>query len=215
MICPRFCRGLLYGVKETVNQREYVEIVEKRLSPDRFEHSLRVVETALKLAEGKKIDREKVYLAALLHDLAKDMREAELLKLARENGLITCPAEERQPDLLHGPVGAWLCREQLGIKDEEVLQAIRFHSTGKRDMGMLDIIIYLADLIEPGRSYPRVNDLRAVCKNDLMRGLLCAFDFTLLYVLEKNLLIHPHTVEARNWLLLKMNVNVNINGGII
>ena len=193
-----------------VNCSDYVKVIKSKLSPSRFEHSLRVVETALQMARGKDVEMDKVYLAALLHDFAKDLSSQELLKLARDNNLITCEAEEMQPDLLHGPVGAWLCQEELGIKDKDVLQAIRCHTTGNRDMKILDIIIYLADLIEPARDYPGVGELRTVCENDLLRGLLYAFDCTLLYVLNRELLIHNHTVEARNWLLSK----IKSNGGI-
>lgn len=186
-----------------VKNCNYVNIIKAKLSPQRFDHSLRVVETALEMAEGQLIDRNKVYLAALLHDYAKDMPPDRLLGLAREQGLVTCRAEEAQPDLLHGPVAAWLCREELGIWDNEVLEAIRYHTTGRVDMTPLDILIYLADLIEPGRSYEGVSELRRLCREDTASGLLYAFDSTLLYVIRRKLLIHPLTVEARNWILTR------------
>jgi len=198
-------------VNEVTEFKNYVEIIGVKLTLPRFEHSLRVAKTALQMAQGREVDKDKVYVAALLHDYAKDLSAHELLKTARDNNLIICEAEEMQPDLLHGPVGAWLCQKELGVKDKDIIRAIRFHTTGNRDMNMLDIIIYLADLIEPGRSYPGVNELRTICQNDLLRGLLYAFDCTLLYVLERELLIHHNTVEARNWLLPR----IKANGGII
>lgn len=181
----------------------YANIIRSVLSTKRYEHSLRVMETALAMARNSDVDPNKVHLASLLHDYAKDMSHEQLLKLGREHNLITCRAEEVQPDLLHGPVAAWLCQEKLHIRDEEVLQAIHYHTTGHTNMSELDIIVYLADLIEPGRTYQGVKDLQKVCQANRERGLLYAFDLTLEYVLRRNLLIHPLTVEARNWWILK------------
>ncbi len=184
-----------------MDSQGYVNIIKKNLSPKRFEHSLRVMDTALGMAEVPKIDRDRVRIAALLHDYAKDLKPGILLELAEKNSLLTCHAEKVQPDLLHGPVGAWLCREELNITDEAILQAIRYHTTGHAAMNELDIIVYLADLIEPGRRYKGVDELRKICAKDIYAGLLYAFDRTLLYVIEREMLIHPFTLEARNWLL--------------
>lgn len=188
-----------------MNVDNYVKIINDILSPGRFAHSMRVVNTALEMAEGLGLDKDRVHLAALLHDYAKGMAPKDLLTLAREHNLITCRAEEVQPDLLHGPVGAWLCRSKLGIRDEEVLRAIHYHTTGRAGMSPLEIVIYLADLIEPGRTYQGVQELKAVCEKDLRQGLLKAFDFTIQFILSRKLLLHPQTVEARNWLLLEIN----------
>lgn len=181
----------------------YRKAILEKLSPQRYQHSLQVVDTALKMAQNLQLNTEQVYLAALLHDYAKDMAGELLLAIAREKGLLTCHVEEVQPDLLHGSVGAWLCEYELGIQDPEVLHAIRYHTTGNVQMSSLEVIIYLADLIEPGRNYEGVKELRDICQQDLEAGLLFAFDATLKYVLKRKMLIHPQTVEARNWLLLR------------
>lgn len=187
----------------------YKEIIKEKLSKKRFEHSLRVAETALEMAKGRGLDEEQVHLAALLHDYAKDLPSDELLRIGREKGIILYKAEEVQPDLLHGPVGAWLLKQELEITDEAVLQAIRYHTTGHYPMTELDKIIYLADLLEPGRTYEGIASLRAICAENIDKGLLFAFDSTLRYVLERKMLIHPLTVEARNWLLLQLHDNFN------
>ena len=181
----------------------YVNIIRENLSPQRFQHSLRVMEAAVDIADRLNVDKDKVCIAALLHDYAKDYKTEKLLELAEKNALITCQAEKVQPDLLHGPVAAWLCRTELGIKDEAVLQAIRYHTTGHAAMNELDTIIYLADLVEPGRKYKGVEELRKICEQDIYAGLLYAFDCTLLYVIERKMLIHPFTIESRNQLLTK------------
>lgn len=187
-----------------MNTNYYVNIIKERLTPGRFEHSLRVVETALQLAEEQDVSRDQVYMAALLHDIAKDLDGETLLSLAKDKGLVTCEAEELQPDLLHGPIGAMLCKEELNIQDEEVLQAIHYHTTGRVGMTELDKTVYLADLLEPGRKYQGIEELRRICTENLSQGLLFAFDSTLRYVLERKLLIHHLTVEARNWCILSM-----------
>ncbi len=179
-------------------------IVRKRLSEKRFNHSLRVVETALKMAEGLKVDKEKTHVASLLHDYAKNMSPEELLSIARRNQLISSWVEERQPGLLHGPVAAYLCKKEHGIEDEGILRAIRFHTTGCENMTTLDKIVYLADVIEPGRTYEGVDELRDICKHDINRGLLFAFDRTIGYVIKRRMLIHPFTVEARNWIITEI-----------
>lgn len=214
---------------------QYYKKIEERLSPDRFAHSLRVVEKALDLAKQAKkwqeanycglsrsilsksgtsnsiedcsLDLDKLRLAALLHDYAKDMPKKELLSIALQHGLIISEVEKVQPDLLHGAVGAFLCRRDFGLTaaDEEVLHAIRYHTTGCEKMSLLDKIVYLADLLEPGRTFAGVDELRRLCEDDLDAGLLFAFDGTLQYVLTRKLLIHPLTVQARNGHLLDMN----------
>jgi len=188
----------------------FVNILKARLSPARFAHSQLVVETAFKIRtrlqiEGEKSLKEgKLWLAALLHDYAKDFSGQELLNIAGANKLITCKAEEVQPDLLHGPVGAFLCRRDLKIEDEEILQTIRYHTTGHAGMSLLDKVVFLADLVEPSRNYVGVDELRKICEDDLDKGLLFAFDCTLQYVIRRELLIHPLTVQARNDQLLIM-----------
>lgn len=189
-----------------MNFNNHVNIIKDKMSRERFTHSLRVADTALEMARGRTVDREKLYLAALLHDYAKDLPPQELLDIARENGLLTCRAEEVQPNLLHGPVGAWLCSRDLLVDDAQVLQAIRFHTTGHAGMSLLDAIIYLADLIEPAREFEGAAEIRRHCAQDIWAGLFYAFDATLLYVIKRGLLIHPYTVEARNWLLDKNNM---------
>lgn len=180
----------------------YINILKNRLSEHRFSHSLRVVDTALKLGDLLDLDKEKLWLASLFHDYAKDMPKDEILFLARENNLITCTAEELQPDLLHGPVGAFLCKQDLNFRDKDVLQAIYYHTTGHENMTSLDKIVYLSDLLEPGRKYEGIDELRKLCKDNLDNGLLYAFDSVLQYVLKRNFLIHPMTIKARNNLIL-------------
>ncbi len=184
-----------------MEKQAYINMLKVKLSSERFAHSLAVMETALSLAENYAVDQKKVWLAALLHDYAKDLSDSVLLKLARENNLLSCQVEKYQPNLLHGPVGAFLCKRDLQIKDQEILQAIYYHTTGHQDMTLLDKIVFLADLLEPERSYPWVDELRQICAANLDKGLFFAFEQILQYLLHTKTLIHPLTIKARNQLI--------------
>lgn len=181
----------------------YTDLLAQKLSPQRLRHSQGVAAYAAKLAAKYGATRDKAKLAGLMHDYARDLPEKELLARGEEAGLISHEIEKRFPVLLHAPVGAWLLRTELGLVDEEILQAISRHTVGAADMSLLDKIIYLADALEPGRQYPGVEDLRRLAEEDLDQGLLKALESSILYVLKKGQPLHPATVEARNYLLLK------------
>jgi predicted HD superfamily hydrolase involved in NAD metabolism len=123
------------------------------LDPERFAHSLRVEQVALALARRYRVNRNKASLAALLHDCARRDGRSGLLRKARRLGLTIGPLEAREPKLLHGELGVLLAREEFGVRDREILAAIRHHTTGRPGMSKLEKIVYLADHIEEGRGF--------------------------------------------------------------
>ncbi|MGB9661530.1 MAG: bis(5'-nucleosyl)-tetraphosphatase (symmetrical) YqeK [Moorellaceae bacterium] len=181
----------------------YKTLLASRLTPRRWRHSQGVATYAVKLALRYGVSPDKAELAGWMHDYARDLPEQELLALGEKAGLIGQEIEKRFPVLLHAPVGAWLLRTELGLEDEEILQAISRHTVGSPAMSPLDKIVYLADALEPGRQYPGVEELRRLVEADLDGGLLKALESSIYYVLEKGHPLHPATVEARNYLLLK------------
>jgi len=185
---------------------EYKALIKARLSQKRYEHSLGVAETARELAELNGCDTEKAYLAGILHDYAKELNDEELLKIGRMHNLILDEAEVREPQLLHGPVGAVLLQQELGINDKEMLDAIRYHTTGCSGMTKLAQIIYIADYIEPHRKFPGVESFRELTFTNLSRGVLAGLNNTIKYVVDNNQLLHKLSVEARNWLILSERV---------
>lgn len=187
-----------------MKENGYAELLARKLSPLRYRHSQGVASYAAELALKYKGEISKARLAGLLHDYARDLPEEKLLTLAEEAGLISCEVERRLPVLLHGPVGAYLIQKELGLNDKEILQAISRHTVGSPDMTLLDKIIYLADALEPGRLYPGVDVLRRLAEEDLDKALLKALESSISYVLAKGQLLHPATVEARNYLLLNL-----------
>lgn len=181
-----------------LNSREAREIIRFKLSKHRFKHSLQVAEAARELADNYQQGGEKAYLTGLLHDYAKGMSSEELLDLAEKHGLLEDEVEKQVPDLLHAPVGAWLVREELNIDDESILHAIKVHTLGDLYMSELDKIIYLADMIEPGRDYPGRERLRGLAFRNLDEAMLLGLDSTIRYCLEQNRILHPRTVAVRN-----------------
>ncbi|WP_416335237.1 bis(5'-nucleosyl)-tetraphosphatase (symmetrical) YqeK [Anaerococcus sp. DFU013_CI05] len=165
----------------------------------RFKHCVRVMETALKLNDS--LDDDKVKTAAILHDCAK-YNEEKYLKLY---GVNIDSYQLQFKAVLHSFLGAEVAKKEYNINDSDVLDAIRFHTTGKADMTDLEKIIYLADAIEPKRDYPDVDHLRKLVKDSLDDALIFSLNHNLNYIIKKNDLIHPLTIEARNFLIKEKN----------
>jgi len=185
------------------SDEEIIEIIQKRLSANRFQHSLRVAEVARRLAEQYRVEPEKAYTTGLLHDYAKGLSGQQLLDLAEKHGLIDDPVDRLVPDLLHGPVGACLVREELGLEDDLMLAAIANHTLGSLDMSPLEEIIFLADMIEPGRDYPGLERLQCLTERSLEEGMLFGLESTIRYCLEERRIIHPRSIAVRNHYLQK------------
>lgn len=173
------------------------------LSQKRFEHSLNVELEAIKLAEIYGSDVQKARVAAIAHDVAKANSDEELLRMAQSYSLKIDEIEYNFPQLLHGPVAAHICSTKFGISDQDVLNAIKYHTTGRKSMSLLEKVVYLSDVIEPGRDFPGISDIREIALKDIDRALILSCNSTLIYITKKNYLIHPLTIEFRNSLLLK------------
>ncbi|QSX08203.1 bis(5'-nucleosyl)-tetraphosphatase (symmetrical) YqeK [Alkalibacter rhizosphaerae] len=178
--------------------------VKKRISKKRFAHSLGVMEVAVQLAKRYGCDVEKTRIAAICHDCAKNESREQLLQKADQYGMILDDVVYYETQLMHGPVGSLIARHELGVEDEEILAAIAHHTTGIKEMSLLDKIIYLSDFVEPGRNYPGVEILRELAFVDLDRALIQAFDNTIRYVLSLDSVLHPNTIEARNQLIMRI-----------
>ncbi len=187
-----------------MNQQEIIDILKRRLSPQRLQHSLGVANVARDMAQQYGSDPDKAYTIGLLHDYAKGMSGDALLVLANEHFLIEDQVESQVPDLLHAPVGAYLLMTELGIDDPEILQAVRVHTLGSPEMSLLDKIIFLADMIEPGRDFPGMERLQCLAKQDPDQAMLFALDSTIRYCLEQGRILHPRTVMVRNKFLVNI-----------
>ena len=125
--------------------------LEKELKPDRFDHTLGVAYTAANMAFIHGADVEKALIAGFLHDCAKCMSHEEQIKICEKNKIDISEVERRNHSLLHAKVGMYLARTKYDVYDTDILNAIRWHTTGREDMPLLEKIIYIADFIEPNR----------------------------------------------------------------
>ena len=177
-------------------------LLQQSLKPKRYEHSVRVYMTALKMAEHYHANVNKVAIASLIHDCGRQIPKEDSVAKAKELGIPVDPVEETQPILLHAKLGVYYAIHKYGVSpdDREVLDAIRYHSTGTVDMTQTAKIVFLADLIEPGRDFDGVEAIREASFQDLDRGMLLSYDNTIRYLLEDGLLIHPDAIAGYNQL---------------
>lgn len=210
-------KSIKYLVPEVVEEYIYKEQLyimtidemrrelQRRLKKDRFAHSVGVANTALKLAKKFGVNQTKAYIAGLLHDCARQFENSELPAEAEKRGIKIGEVEKSMPLLLHAYIGAKLIAEIYDVHDAEISQAIYRHTVAARDMTPLDKIIYFADMIEPNRNYPGVDKLRDLANksDDLDEIILTALNESIIFVVQKNSLVHPDTIDARNFLLLQ------------
>jgi predicted HD superfamily hydrolase involved in NAD metabolism len=171
-----------------------------RLSKERYEHTLRVADTAEELAQIHSLDADRARLAALLHDAAREMGPEEFLNLADNWHLQVGDPERQSPKLLHGPVAAELAKRELGIDDEEILEAVRAHTTGKPGIGPLALVLYVADKIEPARDYPSVGRLRTLATKDLRRATEESLQRAIAHNEQRGKATHPASLAMLDWL---------------
>lgn len=184
-----------------LNEQDAINAIRFRLSARRFQHSLDVARVARDMARHYGVDSDKAYLTGILHDYAKGIPGSELLAIAEANQLLEEEIEREVPDLLHAPVGAFLVNKELGLHDEEIMQAIRYHTLGAIGMTELDKIIYLADMIEPGRDYPGMQRLSCLAFRELDEAMLFGIESTIKYCLDAKRILHPRSIEVWNYFL--------------
>ena len=179
------------------------ERVRAMVTPPRWRHIQGVVTTARELARRFGVDQQRAELAALLHDAARDWPVSRLTATLADAGERPSPLEQASPELLHGPAAAHWARAQLGVDDDAVLDAVRYHTTGRPGMSPLEMVLVVADYSEPGREFAAAAAIRDAAVQSLETACLLSLDARLRYLLDGGHPIHPRTVEARNWLLMR------------
>jgi predicted HD superfamily hydrolase involved in NAD metabolism len=175
-----------------------ISYLKQNIDGKRLAHSIGTADEAVKLARKFGADENKAYVAGLLHDVAKGKCKNGLNHLAYEYGIDIDEIESKNIELIHGRLGAAMIEKQLGIHDEEILSAIRWHTTGHKGMTLLEKIIYLADLIEPGRSFEGINEIRLIAYQNIDKAMREALKQVLGYVQCEGFELHPCSVEAYN-----------------
>ena len=178
---------------------EIIDILDIRLSKKRYQHSLNVAEEAGKLAEHYNYkDTEKAYIAGLLHDICKEISKEEQLAMVSASDMDVTDVELVTPPLFHAIAGARYCEQVLEIHDEDILNAIRYHTVGRAGMSRLEEIIYIADLISEDRNYKDVNKMRKYAYQSIEKAMLEALKFSVTDVVGKGSMLPHHTIEAYN-----------------
>ncbi len=193
--------NLWKGTSETMDYTEYRELkkraidyIESGLSDKRIEHTYAVTDEAVKLAEHYGADPMKVEIAALLHDMARSMPVEAMNMYVKHLGL---PERYKDnPNLSHSKIGAELAAKELGIDDEEILNGISYHTTGRANMSLIEKIVFLADAIEPGRSYPGADEIRKLVYEDIDAACACSLEGTIEFIASKGEYLDEDTVKA-------------------
>ena len=194
-ICSEVCDYIkshsLYNTDE-----EYKKILKNNLTEKRYEHCLNVANEAARLAEKYGADKLLCYTAGLLHDITKDLDTDEQLKLMSEFDIILSDLEKNAIKLWHAITGAFYVREKIGIKNEDIFNSIRYHTTGKKNMTLTEKIIYLADYTSKDRDYNGVGEMRKAVDKDLNTAMKIATKFTVDDLSSRGIAIHPDSLDA-------------------
>lgn len=182
-----------------------IERLDEYLPEKRIRHSINVAKAAKKLCTHCPCDKDKAEVAAILHDTAKYVKFSDVQVYCDKYDIELDELEKKSTALSHSILGSYIARYEFGIDDEEILSAIRYHTTGRPDMTNLEKVIYLADLIEDGRDYPGVEDLRELAySGKIDEAVVQSIDNTIVLLVSKKSTIHLRTVEARNFYVQKL-----------
>lgn len=177
---------------------EFLAVIQEKESPSRYQHSRNVAKAALKLAERNGADLEKAYVCGLLHDVEKNAPKEEQKRYMKQLGEPLPQYVFDNPKLWHAPAGAAYVRDELGIVDEEMIYAIKYHTTGRPGMTVLERIIYVADFISDERDYPGVEKVRETAYRNLDEAILIGSQFTLVSLLQSWRVINYDTIAMYN-----------------
>ena len=185
---------MIYSVEEIQNE------LRNQFKGNRFNHTLGVQYTSICLAMKYGENLKKAELAGLLHDCAKQIPEQEMIHLCESNNESISEMEYEQPFLLHGKAGACIAHEKYGVDDEDILNAMRYHTTGRPNMTLLEKIVFVADYIEPGRNQAEQLDLlRKMAFENLDETVLVILEQTINYLKKSNKPIDVHSIMTRDY----------------
>ncbi|WP_010270479.1 bis(5'-nucleosyl)-tetraphosphatase (symmetrical) YqeK [Paenibacillus senegalensis] len=179
---------------------QLIKLVREQMPEKRWQHTVGVMASAVQLADRYGADRSEAELAALLHDYCKYWPIERQREAVEAGGVLTEVLEYDKP-LWHAPAAAAVAANDLRITNTAVIDAIRYHTTGREKMTLLDKIICLADYIEPGRDFPDVNGIRNLAEHSLEQALIAGFDSTIQHLLKQGQQIFPLMISARNCLI--------------
>jgi len=183
-----------------MNLEEIKKIVKETLSEKRFYHSICVMNKCEELAQIYGIDIKHAKLVGITHDIAKELPKTEVLEYVEKNGITIDEIEREIPSLLHGKIGADICKKKFGFTNQ-MAKAIEAHTTGKKDMDTLAKILYIADAISEDRKESYVEQARNLVKQNLDETILYLLDSILIEKIQNKEKIHPDGIVTRNAIL--------------
>lgn len=185
-----------------MNLEDYKAVIRPFLSEKRFFHSECVAKRARELAVRYGADPKKAETAGILHDIMKDTPQDEQLKMMDQFGIILTDVERAAPKLWHAMLGAAYLKNKLKIDDAEILSAVRYHTTGRKGMTLLDKILFIADFTSDDRDYPGVEEIRKAADKSLDEAMIAGIVFTIKDLADACKPIHPDTIAAYNQTVL-------------
>ena len=181
-----------------LNISDYKKIIRERMGDYRFSHSVNVAKEAKKLAKHYGADENKAEIAGILHDITKEMPKEQQLQIIIDSGIILDNVQLHAPKLWHGMSGSIVVRDELGIDDEDILNAIRYHTTGRAGMSLLEKVIFTADFTSEERTYSGVATMRKKSKKSLEEAMLYGYQFTFKDLSKRQLAIHKFSTSVNN-----------------
>ncbi len=183
-------------------RKEILDWLSNHVPESRVEHVLRVEAMAVDLAQQHGLSTHKAAQAGLMHDLAKYFPAEKLLAIATSNNIEIDFVFEANPHLLHADISAIVARDEFGIDDPDILEAIANHTLGRPSMDGLSCVVFLADGLEPGRGVKKnLEELRKLSRQNLRKAVWKTFDYTFEKLIRSKRLIHPRALDTRNWFL--------------
>ena len=184
----------------SIDREKILDWLADRVPPNRIKHILGVEKMAQSLAHHYQLDELVAAQAGLMHDLAKYFKPQILLEMATAAELPIDEVDIATPHLLHADVSAIVARDEFGVTNPEILQAIADHTLGRPNMSLMSCIVFLADTLEAGRGdTPELQSLRQLSYQNLYQAVWRTCDYSLEYLLSTRCLIHPRTIRTRNW----------------
>lgn len=177
---------------------EYKEILKARLTEKRFIHSLNVADSAKELAKLYGYDESIAYTAGLIHDVCKDTSSGEQLAYMLKKKAELTDIEINTPKLYHAMCGSLFIKYEFGIENQDIINAVRYHTTGRKDMTLLEKIVFIADFISAERDYNGVEIMREKALRSLDEAIVEGLSFTVKELIDNGRVVHPDTVDAYN-----------------
>lgn len=181
---------------------EYKKIIKSMMSENRYNHCVNVSKEAVKLAKRYDGDEEKAAVAGILHDITKEMPKEEQLQIMHDSDIILDDIQKNAPKLWHGISGSVYIKKHFGIEDEDILNAICYHTTGRAGMSLLEKIIFVSDFTSEERTYKGVATMRKKSRKSLEDAMLYGFKFTFSDLSSRELAIHPNELACYNEIVL-------------